>query len=90
MEARAADQRENTIEPPARRGDIYDRNGNLLAYTVDADSIIADPTEIEKPDLVASSVCAALDQLRRRRAGGDCAHAAPQGPFRLGRAQGVA
>ncbi len=61
MEARAADQRENTIEPPARRGDIYDRNGNLLAYTVDADSIIADPTEIEKPDLVASSVCAALD-----------------------------
>ena len=28
---------------PARRGEIFDRNGNLLAYTVDADSIFADP-----------------------------------------------
>ena len=50
MVARAARQRQNTIDAPARRGDILDRNGNLLAYTVDADSIIADPTEIEDPD----------------------------------------
>jgi cell division protein FtsI (penicillin-binding protein 3) len=62
MVARAARQRQNTIDAPARRGDILDRNGNLLAYTVDADSIIADPTEIEDPDGVARAICGALDR----------------------------
>ena len=61
MVARAARQRQNTIEAPARRGEIFDRNGNLLAYTVDADSIIADPGEIEAPDTVAATICRALD-----------------------------
>ena len=61
MVARAARQRQNTIEAPARRGEIFDRNGNLLAYTVDADSIIADPGEIEAPDAVAATICRALD-----------------------------
>ncbi len=62
MVARAARQRQNTIDAPARRGDILDRNGNLLAYTVDADSIIADPTEIDDPDAVAALICRALDR----------------------------
>ena len=62
MVARAARQRQNTIDSPARRGDILDRNGNLLAYTVDADSIMADPTEIEDPEAVAATICAALDR----------------------------
>jgi cell division protein FtsI (penicillin-binding protein 3) len=61
MVARAQDQRENTIEIPARRGDIVDRNGNLLAYTVDADSIIADPTKVEDHDAVAAQLCKVLD-----------------------------
>ncbi len=61
MVARAARQRQNTIEAPARRGEIFDRHGNLLAYTVDADSIIADPGEIEAPDTVAATICRALD-----------------------------
>jgi cell division protein FtsI (penicillin-binding protein 3) len=60
--ARAAKQQENTFEPPGRRGDIVDRNGDLLAYTVDADSIIADPTEIENADAIAAAVCGALDR----------------------------
>jgi cell division protein FtsI (penicillin-binding protein 3) len=62
MVARAARQRQNTIDAPARRGDILDRHGNLLAYTVDADSIIADPTEIEDAEGVAATICAALDR----------------------------
>ena len=62
MVARAARQRQNTIEAPARRGEIFDRNGNLLAYTVDADSIIADPGEIEAPDTVAATICKVLDR----------------------------
>ena len=32
---------------PAKRGDILDRNGRLLAYSVDADTIYAVPTEID-------------------------------------------
>ncbi len=62
MVALAARQQENTIEPPGRRGDIVDRNGDLLAYTVDADSIFADPTEIDDVDGVAAKICRALDR----------------------------
>ncbi|HET7220331.1 MAG TPA: penicillin-binding protein [Vicinamibacterales bacterium] len=61
MVMRADKQRLNTLEPPARRGDILDRNGNLLAYSVDAGSVFADPSQIEDPDSVALKVCRALD-----------------------------
>ena len=50
----AQNQRENTIAPTGRRGDIVDRNGDLLAYTVDADSVIADPTETGNVDTMAA------------------------------------
>jgi cell division protein FtsI (penicillin-binding protein 3) len=62
MVARAGKQRMNTLEAPARRGDILDRNGRVLAYSVDADSIFADPSEIKDPDGVASTICRALDR----------------------------
>lgn len=61
MMARADRQQLKTIGLPAKRGDIVDRNGNLLAYSVDADTIGADPTDIEHPDEVAALVCRALD-----------------------------
>jgi cell division protein FtsI (penicillin-binding protein 3) len=61
MVARADKQRLNTIEAPARRGDILDRNGRVLAYSVDADSIFADPSEIKDPEGVAAAVCRALE-----------------------------
>ena len=51
-----------TVTAPAKRGEILDRTGRVLAYSVDADSVFADPTEIEDPDVVASDVCAALDE----------------------------
>jgi cell division protein FtsI (penicillin-binding protein 3) len=60
MVARADRQRLNTIVTPARRGDILDRNGRVLAYSVDADSIFADPSEIKDPEQVAAAVCRAL------------------------------
>jgi cell division protein FtsI (penicillin-binding protein 3) len=62
MVARAARQRENTLEAPARRGDILDRNGRVVAYSVDADSIFADPSEIEDPDATAALLCRALSR----------------------------
>jgi cell division protein FtsI (penicillin-binding protein 3) len=61
MVVRADKQRMNTLEPPARRGDILDRNGNLLAYSVDAGSVFADPSQIEDPEGTAVKVCRALD-----------------------------
>ena len=60
--SRAQKQQMRTVTAPAKRGEILDRTGRVLAYSVDADSVFADPTEIEDPDVVASAVCAALDE----------------------------
>jgi cell division protein FtsI (penicillin-binding protein 3) len=54
-------QQLDVIKPPAKRGEILDRNGRVLAYSVDADSIFADPSEVEDPEAVAAAVCGALD-----------------------------
>ena len=66
MQARADRQHLRTLTAPAKRGEIVDRNGNVLAYSVDADSVFADPSEIESPDKVAQLVCAALDECGPR------------------------
>ena len=36
LSARAERQHNSTFEIPAKRGDILDRNGRILAYSVDA------------------------------------------------------
>jgi len=59
--ARANRQQLRTVKLPAKRGEIVDRKGRVLAYSVDADTIVADPTEVEDPRIVATRVCAALD-----------------------------
>ena len=45
--ARAERQQERTQPSPAKRGDILDRRGRVLATSVDADTIYAVPTEID-------------------------------------------
>jgi cell division protein FtsI (penicillin-binding protein 3) len=62
MMARANRQQLRTVKLPAKRGEIVDRTGHVLAYSVDADTIAADPSEIAEPDKTASLVCGALDQ----------------------------
>jgi cell division protein FtsI (penicillin-binding protein 3) len=42
------------------RGAIRDRHGNLLAYSVQADSIVANPSQVKDPAASATAVCAAL------------------------------
>jgi cell division protein FtsI/penicillin-binding protein 2 len=59
--ARADRQQMSTIDAPAKRGEIYDRNGHLLAYSVDADTIYAVPTEISDPARAAKLLCEALE-----------------------------
>ncbi len=65
--ARADRQQMRTVTPPAKRGEIFDRNGRVLAYSVDADTIAADPSEIDDPDQVARQICAALDGCNSER-----------------------
>ena len=59
--ARAERQQMRTLTPAAKRGDIYDRNGHVLAFSVDADTVTADPGEIDDPEDVAARLCQALD-----------------------------
>ena len=60
--ARAARQQMRTVTAPAKRGEIYDRRGRLLAYSVDADTVYAVPTEITDPARVATALCGAFDE----------------------------
>ena len=64
--ARADRQHMSTIAAPAKRGEIFDRNGHLLAYSVDADTIYAVPTEITEPGKTAAALCGALDDCTRK------------------------
>jgi cell division protein FtsI (penicillin-binding protein 3) len=78
--ARAERQQMRTVAASAKRGEIADRHGRVLAYSVDADSIYAVPTEIGDPGHAADSLCGALgdctsgdrqalaDRIRRGRA----------------------
>jgi cell division protein FtsI (penicillin-binding protein 3) len=58
--ARAERQHERTQSAPAKRGDILDRRGRVLATSVDADTIYAVPSEIDNADGAAKKLCDAL------------------------------
>ena len=49
----ASDHRSNVIKLQARRGTIYDRNGNVLAMSEDCLTIYCNPKEIKEPYLTA-------------------------------------
>ena len=66
MSARAERQQLRTVETTAKRGDILDRDGRVLAYSVDADSIYAVPTEISDPDAAAKALCGVLENCGPR------------------------
>jgi cell division protein FtsI/penicillin-binding protein 2 len=63
---RAERQQMRTVEAPGKRADIVDRNGQLLAYSVEADTIYAVPTEIGDPIKAAAALCGALDDCTAR------------------------
>src|SRR5262252_705773 len=60
LAARAERQQERTQASPAKRGDILDRRGRVLATSVDADTIYAVPTEIDDAAAAARRLCDAL------------------------------
>ena len=57
---RANRQQMTTVTLSAKRGEILDRNGRVLAYSVDADTIAADPSQVQHPDDTARKLCTAL------------------------------
>jgi cell division protein FtsI (penicillin-binding protein 3) len=56
----AENQQNNVIDPPAGRGDIVDRDGRLLAFSVGAASVTAAPRMIKEDAATAVALCAAL------------------------------
>jgi cell division protein FtsI (penicillin-binding protein 3) len=61
---RASRQQSRTMDAAAKRGDILDRRGRVLATSVDADSVIAVPSAIEDPPAVVEALCGALGDCK--------------------------
>ena len=59
--ARAESQQSQTIDLNPRRGQILDRYGRVLAYSVDGDVIYAAPSDVRDPEATASALCDVLD-----------------------------
>jgi cell division protein FtsI (penicillin-binding protein 3) len=60
LTARAKRQQIRTVTPAAKRGEILDRNGRVFAYSVNAETIAADPSQVEDPAQAARELCQAL------------------------------
>ena len=54
------------LRPAPKRGDIVDRHGRLLAYSVDAEAVGIDPSEVKDPAKTMDAVCAALGDCTAR------------------------
>jgi cell division protein FtsI (penicillin-binding protein 3) len=65
LTARAERQQLRTLKAPAKRGEILDRHGHVLAYSVDAASVYAVPTEIEDPHAVVDALCGVFGDCTR-------------------------
>jgi cell division protein FtsI (penicillin-binding protein 3) len=66
LTARAERQQLRTVDVPGKRGEIFDRQGRLLAYSVDAETVYAVPTEIDDADKAAAALCGALEECDRK------------------------
>jgi cell division protein FtsI (penicillin-binding protein 3) len=65
LAARAERQQMHTLTSPAKRGEIVDRRGHVLAYSVDSDTIYADPGDIADAGETVDAVCGALGDCTR-------------------------
>ncbi len=65
LSARAERQQMRTVKSPAKRGEILDRKGHVLAYSVDAETIYADPSEIADAGKTIAALCTAFEDCTR-------------------------
>ena len=68
LTARAEGQQRRSIEAHPKRGEILDRDGRVLAYSVDGDAIYAVPNQIADTVSATSDLCVALDCSDEMRA----------------------
>lgn len=61
LSSQAENQRTNVMALHAKRGTIYDRNGNVLAVSEECQTIYANPQEINDPTKAARIVAQILD-----------------------------
>ena len=66
FEMRAERQRNRTQDAPAKRGDILDRRGRVLATSVDADTVYAVPSVLTSPAAVVEKLCAAFRDCQKK------------------------
>ena len=66
LSSRAEKQQLRTTTLPAKRGEIVDRRGRLLAYSVDADTIYAVPYEVQNSQKTAAALCGAFEGCSRK------------------------
>jgi cell division protein FtsI (penicillin-binding protein 3) len=60
LQSRAERQSARTIDVSAKRGDILDRHGRVLAYSVESDSVYGVPGQIQDPESATVLLCGAL------------------------------
>ncbi|NLT16889.1 MAG: stage V sporulation protein D, partial [Clostridiales bacterium] len=60
LQKRALDQWTRKFTIRADRGDIVDRNGNILAQSSSVDSVVLQPSLVEDPEEVASKLASVL------------------------------
>ena len=65
MVVEAEEQQSRKVELRAPRGELLDRHGALLAYSVDLDTIGADPRQAGDPQRAVATLCAALGDCTR-------------------------
>ena len=68
LTARAEGQQRRSIEAHPKRGEILDRDGRVLAYSVDGDAIYAVPNQIADAMSTTSDLCTALECSDETRA----------------------
>ena len=61
LTTQAERQRNRSIKVQPKRGEILDRHGRILAYSVDGDAVWAVPREIDDAPGVTAQLCGALD-----------------------------
>lgn len=65
LTTRARNQQQDVVQPDGIRGDILDRNGEVLAYSVQAFTVLANPEFVKDIDLEARSICTAFEDCDR-------------------------
>ena len=66
LAARAERQQSRSITSHPKRGEILDREGRVLAYSVDADTIYGVPTDVDDPQATVAALCGVLEDCTQQ------------------------